>query len=34
MSEVGAIANRNDVEGNQDTSNYIKHPYPGITNLG
>jgi hypothetical protein len=34
MSEAGAIANRNDVERNKDISNSIKHPYPGITNLG
>jgi hypothetical protein len=34
MSEAGAIANRNDVDENQDISNSIKNPYPGITNLG
>jgi hypothetical protein len=34
MSEAGAIANLNDVEGNQNISNSIKNPYSGITNLG
>ena len=34
MIKEGGIASRHDVEGNQDTSNSIKHPYPGIKNLG
>ena len=34
MSEAGAIASRHDAEDNQDTSNSVSHPYPGITNLG
>ena len=34
MSEVDGIVSHHDVEGDQNTSNLIKHPFPGIPNLG